>query len=228
MSNDATFETLKDHIKSHPEDLERLILSADDNTGAAISLPQRKFNLVSQKLDQAEAQIAEFIEVSRQNQNLFQLCHRLVETLQRPQSIHEVARVLERLLRETLTHHHHHLFVFKDAPREPCPSATFIETSSFERQVGGLFNPEKPVLGVIREAESEVLFPEADNPIASSALLPLNCEGLHGALAIGSESVDGFHHDQDTLFVSFIGDFLAGLLAYRYFPAQVSSERASS
>jgi len=228
MSNAATFETLKDHIKSHPEDLERLILSVEDNTGAAISLPQRKFNLVSQKLEQAEAQITEFIEVSRQNQNLFQLCHRLVETLQRPQSIQEVTQVLERLLQETLTHHHHHLFIFKNAPGEPCPSTTFIESATFERQVGGLFNPEKPVLGVIREAESEVLFPEADNLVASSALLPLNCEGLHGALAIGSESVDGFHQDQDTLFAAFIGDFLAGLLAYRYFPTQVVSEPASS
>ena len=73
-----------------------------------------------------------------------------------------------------------------------------------------------------------MLFPEVDNLVASSALLPLNCEGLHGALAIGSESVDGFHQDQDTLFAAFIGDFLAGLLAYRYFPTQVVSERASS
>ncbi|MGB1191045.1 MAG: DUF484 family protein [Pseudomonadales bacterium] len=228
MSNNVTFEALQDHLKSHPEDLERLILGTEESTGVAISLPQRKFNLVSQKLSHAEAQIAEFIEVSRQNQTLFQLCHRLVETLQRPQSIQDVTSVLARLLQETLSHHHHHLFVFKDAPVEPCTSTTFIKASDFEGQVGGLFNPEKPVLGVIRQAESEVLFPDSGSQVASSALLPLQCEGLHGALAIGSESADGFHRDQDTLFIAFIGAFLAGLLAYRYFPAQTASEHASS
>ena len=220
MSTDVTFEMLQHYVKSHPEDLERLILSVEQNSGSAVSLPQRKFNLVSQKLEQAQTQIAEFIDVSRKNQNLFQLCHQLVRELQSPQPIQAVTKILATLLQDSLSNHHHHLFIFTDPPEEACTATTFLSAEAFQQQVGGLFNPEKPVLGVIREAEAEILFPKSGASIASSALLPLNCEGLQGALAIGSTSVDAFHRDQDTLFITFLGDFLAGLLTYRYFSSQ--------
>ena len=55
------------------------MLEASPETNGAVSLAGHKLQLVSEKLALAEQQIREFIDVSTQNQTLFQLCHQLVQ-----------------------------------------------------------------------------------------------------------------------------------------------------
>jgi threonine synthase len=164
----------------------------------------------------AQKQIHEFIDVSTQNQTLFQLCHQLVQQLQKPQSIQAATARLGEILKATLDTRDYHLFIFQDKAEPDCTATSFVSQANFQTAVGGLFNPDKPILGVVRAEESKCLFPDLDHDISSCAIIPLVSEDLVGALTIGSQDSNGFHRDQDTLFIQFIGDFLAGLIKHRF------------
>ena len=217
MSDKVTYTQIQNYLKDHPDDLERLVLEANPETKGAVSLAGHKLQLVSEKLALAEQQIHEFIDVSTQNQTLFQLCHQLVQQLQKPQSIQAATARLGEILKATLDTRDYHLFIFRETAEPDCTATSFLSQASFQTAVGGLFNPDKPILGVVRAAESKSLFPNLDQDISSCAIIPLVSEGLVGALTIGSQDSNGFHRDQDTLFIQFIGDFLAGLIAHRFF-----------
>lgn len=217
MSEQVTYTQIQSYFKDHPDDLERLVLEASPETNGAVSLAGHKLQLVSEKLALAEQQIREFIDVSTQNQTLFQLCHQLVQQMQKPQSIQAATARLSEIFKATLDTRDYHLFIFRDQAEPDCTATSFMSQASFQDAVGGLFNPEKPILGVVRAEESNCLFPGLDHDISSCAIIPLISEDLVGALAIGSQDSNGFHRDQDTLFIQFIGDFLAGLIAHRFF-----------
>ena len=217
MSDQVTYSQIQHYLKDHPEDLERLVLEANPETKGAVSLAGHKLQLVSEKLALAEQQIHEFIDVSKQNQTLFQLCHQLVQQLQKPQSIQSATAGLGKILKATLDTRDYHLFIFRDQIEPDCTATSFVAQATFQEAVGGLFNPDKPILGVVRAEESNRLFPDVDHVISSCAIIPLVSDHLVGALTIGSQDSNGFHRDQDTLFIQFIGDFLAGLIAHRFF-----------
>ena len=143
--------------------------------------------------------------------------NQLVQQLQKPQSIQAATARLGEILKATLDTRDYHLFIFRETAEPDCTATSFLSQASFQTAVGGLFNPDKPILGVVRAAESKSLFPNLDQDISSCAIIPLVSEGLVGALTIGSQDSNGFHRDQDTLFIQFIGDFLAGLIAHRFF-----------
>ncbi len=217
MTDTVTYAQIQHYLKDHPNDLERLVLEANPETKGAVSLAGHKLQLVSEKLALAEQQIREFIDVSKQNQTLFQLCHQLVQQLQKPQSIQAATARLGEILKATLDTRDYHLFIFRDEAEPDCTATSFISQASFQAALGGLFNPEKPILGVVRAEESNRLFPDLDHGMSSCAIIPLVSEDLVGALTIGSPDSNGFHRDQDTLFIQFIGDFLAGLIKHRFF-----------
>jgi uncharacterized protein YigA (DUF484 family) len=217
MSDKVTYTQIQNYLKENPGDLERLVLEAIPETKGAVSLAGHKLQLVSEKLALAEQQIREFIDVSTQNQTLFQLCHQLVQQLQKPQSIQAATARLGEILKATLDTRDYHLFIFREAAEPDCTATSFVSQARFQTSVGGLFNPDKPILGVVRAEESKCLFPDLDHGISSCAIIPLVSEDLVGALTIGSQDSSGFHREQDTLFIQFMGDFLAGLIKKRFF-----------
>ena len=217
MSDEVTYAQVQHYLKDHPDDLERLVLEANPETKGAVSLAGHKLQLVSEKLALAEQRVHEFIDVSKQNQTLFQLCHQLVQQLQKPQSIQTATAQLGKILKATLDTQDYHLFIFRDQAEPDCTATSFLTQATFQEAVGGLFNPDKPILGVVRAEESNRLFPNVGHDLSSCAIIPLVSDHLVGALTIGSQDSNGFHRDQDTLFIQFIGDFLAGLIAHRFF-----------
>jgi uncharacterized protein YigA (DUF484 family) len=56
--------------------------------------------------------------------------------------------------------------------------------------------------------------------------VPLITDAPIGVLTLGSQEANNFSRDQDTLFISFIGDLLASLLDYQYFPSQMLEEQS--
>lgn len=224
MTEEITLASIEAFIAAHPEALETLILNFEDQPTQAISMIERKQRLLETKLADAESKITEFVDISRQNQRLFQLCHALIQTLLKPQPFADAALGIKKIFDDTLPTTPYHLFVF----RSPQPSDTdaietsFVSRKSLADQLGNLVNFEQPVLGAIRSEESAILFPNSDSVMASCAIVPLNTETPVGVLSLGSIDINGFARDQDTLFVAFIGDLLAGLLSYHYFEADIS------
>ena len=115
MSDKVTYTQIQNYLKENPGDLERLVLEAIPETKGAVSLAGHKLQLVSEKLALAEQQIREFIDVSTQNQTLFQLCHQLVQQLQKPQSVQAATARLGEILKATLDTRDYHLFIFREA-----------------------------------------------------------------------------------------------------------------
>ena len=74
MTEEITLASIEAFIAAHPEALETLILNFEDQPTQAISMIERKQRLLETKLADAESKITEFVDVSRQNQRLFQLC----------------------------------------------------------------------------------------------------------------------------------------------------------
>ena len=144
MSEKVTYTQIQNYLKEHPDDLERLVLEAIPDTKGAVSLAGHKLQLVSEKLALAEQQIHEFIDVSTQNQTLFQLCHQLVQQLQKPQSIQAATARLGEILKATLDTRDYHLFIFQDKAEPDCTATSFVSQANFQTAVGGyliLINP---------------------------------------------------------------------------------------
>lgn len=228
MSENITLESVRAYVAKNPDVLETLILDLEDQPKGAISLMERKQQLLTQKLSEAEAQIQSFVDISRQNQRLFQLCHALIRTLIKPQAFAEAAEGIKTVFEQTLSSTAYHLFIFK-TPENPAAvpvGSSFITRDFLSEKLGSLISFEQPVLGVIRPEEAEILFPEQPTSIASCAIVPLITDAPIGVLTLGSQEANNFSRDQDTLFISFIGDLLASLLDYQYFPGQMLEEQS--
>jgi uncharacterized protein YigA (DUF484 family) len=152
----------------------------------------------------------------------------LIRTLIKPQAFAEAAEGIKTVFEQSLSSTAYHLFIFK-TPENPAAvpvGSSFITRDFLSEKLGSLVSFEQPVLGVIRPEEAEILFPEQPTSIASCAIVPLITDAPIGVLTLGSQEANNFSRDQDTLFISFIGDLLASLLDYQYFPGQMLEEQS--
>ena len=197
---------LQNHPKffiDHPDVLADLELS--HSTGNAISFIERQVATLREQADQSRKQLEELIAVARENEQLNSRLHHLTLSLIDSASFEEVVDSLENMLHDDFRAEavELHLYNAAEADDENNP-----DLDGFRE----FLDSRTPRCGRLPKDQLEYLFGAQADDIQSTALIPMQGEGLIGILAIGSHSEHRFHPGMGTNYLSRLGEIVSKTL----------------
>lgn len=178
--------------------------------GQAVSLVERQVKLLRERNIDVRHRLGELMDVARENDRLFEKSRRLILSLLEAQDVEEVIASIEDSLRDDFQVPFVSLILFSETQRF-CNTRCASHTEA-RQAIGHLLDSGKTLSGVLRENELEFLFGEHAGDVASTALSPIQHQGLHGVLALGSRDPQQYRSATGTLFLSYIADALARVL----------------
>ena len=204
----VTIEAIEAYLSDHPEAVLSLKLKSTEGSNT-ISFAERRAEALEEKLIQTQAKLQELIDVSKDNERLFQACKACLIELIECRDIVDLAPTIEKSLGETFGVQAHHLFLFEDGEVSTSPDLTRIDQSALSRRMGSLFTTNAPWLGAIRPDEAKTIFPNA-NSVASAAIVPVRRnKQLIGLFCLGSAEGNHFHAQLSTHFLELLADVIA-------------------
>lgn len=208
-------EQVAEYLRQHPaffaeydELLPELIIP--HQRGQSVSLVERQVKLLRERNIEARHRLNQLMEVARENDRLFEKSRRLVLGLLEAQSLDQVIASVEDSLRNDFQVPYVSLILFSEANR--FTNARCVTHSEARDAIGHLLESNKTLSGVLRPNELEFLFGEPGQDVASTALAPIQHQGLHGVLALGSREAHQYKSATGTLFLSYVADALARVL----------------
>src|SRR5690554_6750174 len=166
----------------HDELLPELLIP--HQSGQAVSLVERQVKLLRERNIDVRHRLSELMEVARENDRLFEKSRRLILQLLEAPDVEEVIASIEDSLRDDFKVPFVSLILFSETQRF-C-NTRCVSHSQAREAIGHLLDSGKTLSGVLREHELEFLFGDQAEEVASTALAPIQHQGLHGILALGS------------------------------------------
>jgi uncharacterized protein YigA (DUF484 family) len=201
---------ITDYMESHPDFFERHpdllhALELPHQSGAAVSLIERQVKSLREENIRCKQQLSELVDVARENETLNQRLHDLVLALIETVTFDEVVNALEDRLHEDFQADAVELRLFSaaEADRESHPNL-----DGFRR----FLDHGKPKCGQLPKQQLSYLFGPQSDDIRSTALIPIDGQGLLGLLAIGSLSADRFHPGMGTEYLTRLGEIVSKTL----------------
>lgn len=203
-------------LKAHPEFFEQhpdllAEMSIPHATGGAVSLVERQVAVLRERNVELRERLHRLLEVARENDVLFEKMRGLILALLEAQDVPALAAALEDELRARFGSEFIGLLLF-DAAGET-GAAQSVPLAQAQEKVPGLVKGRQAIAGHLRADELAFLFGHEGTQVKSCAVIPLHHGQALGLLAIGSSSDQHFRSSMDTLFISFIGEVLARVLA---------------
>lgn len=192
-----------DFFQHNPELLTGLELS--HGAHGTVSLVERQVRALRQELTEQKQQLARFVEVARENDLLSQRMHTLTLALLNAVSFDEVVNVLEDKLHNDFQADAVELHLFTQAESDGDANPDLDGFRPFLRH-------GKPRCGRLPKAQLSYLFGTQAGDIGSTALIPLEEEGVLGLLAIGSHDAQRFHPGMGTEYLRRLGDIVSKTL----------------
>ena len=208
-------EAVAAYLRAHPEffvDHDELILELriPHQPGTAVSLVERQVKLLRERNIEVRHRLSHLMDVARDNDRLFDKTRRLVLDLLDANSLEEVIGAVDESMRHEFQVPFVSLILFSEARRYS--SARCVSHAEARDAIGHLLDSGRTLSGVLRPDELRFLFGEAGTQIASTALSPIQHQGLHGVLALGSPDAHHYRSATGTLFLGFVADVLARIL----------------
>ena len=208
-----------EYLKSHPDFFNHHAALMADLTvphasGSAVSLIERQVDILRDQNRQQKAQLAELIDIARDNEKSNLKIHKLTLSLLDCQEIDACEVVLDEHLGNEFSVDALSLKLFSE-PQADQPEHLFIELgTTLAVELEKLLNLRKPMCGFFKTLPLEELFEEKVEFIASLAELPLfvdknNC---FGALVLGSNNIRRFNTDMGTVFLERLAETLSYVL----------------
>lgn len=192
----------------HDELLPELIIP--HQPGQAVSLVERQVKLLRERNIDARHRLNELMDVARENDRLFEKSRRLILSMLEAQSMEELIASTEDSLRDDFQVPFVSLILFSEAAR--FSNARCVSHSEARASIGHLLDGGKPLSGILRADELTFLFGRHGGEVASTALAPIQHQGLHGVLALGSRDAHHYKGATGTLFLGYVADALARVL----------------
>jgi len=219
--NDASvtqyLETYPDFFERNVGLLAKLRLPHLRESSATVSLVERQVEVLRDRNQALERELAELMDVARANDALANRIHCLSQRLIRGRTLLETINAVETSLREDFDARNSVLLLFMEQARDlEGAVGRFLKAADPSDDVVKTFEPllqsGKPRCGQIRDAQRDFLFGKDSIEIGSVALAPLGTKGALGLLAIGASDADRFHPAMSTEFLTRIGELLANAL----------------
>ena len=204
----VTIEAIEAYLSDHPEAVLSLKLKSTEGSNT-ISFAERRAEALEERLAQTQTKLQEVIDVSKDNERLFQACKTcLIELIER-HDINTLASTIENSLGKAFSVNAHHLFLFENGGFSTSRDLSRIDQSKLSRQMGNLFSTSAPWLGAIRPDEAKTIFPNA-KMVASAAIVPVRRnKQLIGLFCLGSAEGNHFHAQLSTHFLELLADVIA-------------------
>lgn len=207
------------YLKKHPEFFNQhtsLVadLSIPHSSGSAVSLIERQVDILRQQNKQQKIQLAELIEIARDNEQSNQRIHKLTISLLDCHGIDACEVVLDEVLGNDFSVDAVALKLFTE-PQTDQPEHLFAASgATLTQELEKLLNLRKPVCGYFKTLPLEMLFEDKASSIASLAVLPLFVEknNCFGALVLGSNNIRRFNADMGTVFLERLAETLSHML----------------
>lgn len=199
----------------HPELLERLEVA--HAAGSAVSLIERQVDLLRGKNLKLEDRLARLLENAADNEKRAASVHRLARTLIRAPSLAAVLAGLRSCMREDFgidevfvgvnanVYKRHDIDGF--VPLEP--------EGAIARAFENFLRTRLVECGPLDADKAKLLFPKAEQPVLSAAIVPLEKEKTLGLLALGAREAERFQPRQGKLFLEMTADLVAAALRAR-------------
>jgi uncharacterized protein len=213
LNDDDVVRYLRSHgdfFGRHPMLLTDLSLPHD--SGQAISLVERQVAILRERNIDMRKRLAHLVGAANVNDALFEKTRRFTLQMLDAADIDEVDEVIARTLIEDFAADEARCFVthpnqFRSRQHTVyCVSAQQLPTNPLTQRDG-------ISCGMLRRDEFERLFGVSERSDGSATLIELRHGDLLGVLAIGSNDPKRFSADMGTLFIRYIGDVLARVLA---------------
>ncbi|MCY1274057.1 hypothetical protein D9M68_214520 [compost metagenome] len=208
-------EQVAEYLRQHPEffvDHDELIpeMRIPHESGDAVSLVERQVRLLRERNIEMRHRLAQLMDVARDNDRLFDKTRRLVLDLLDATSLEDVVGTVEDSLRHEFQIPHVGFILFSDSS---LPVGRSVSSGEAHQAIGGLLSGGKTICGALRPHELAFLFGEEEREkVGSAAVVPLNFQGLHGVLAIGSPDPQHYKSSLGTLFLGYIAEVLSRVL----------------
>ena len=178
----------------------------------AVSLVEKQLEVLRERQMVTNKTINEFVENAARNKDIFDKSHKLVLDLVSAKHISEFCSALENSLKHGFGCRTNSLILFGQKKRTN-RFVSQVPLKTAKDRLDDLMQRDAPTLGILSSKQLEFLFNEQSPEVKSAAVLTLRDENTHlGILAIGSERIEYFTRDMDTLFVEFIASALEKLL----------------
>lgn len=199
----------------HPQLLETLELS--HSAGSAVSLIERQVELLRGKNARLEAHLNRLIDTARDNESRADNVLRLARNLIRAPSLASIVVGLRASMREDFDVDE--VFVGLNAgayKRHDIEGMVPIEAGGpIARAYDNFIRTRLIECGPIAEDKARLLFPKADKPVLSAAVVPLEKEKNLGMLALGSREAERFKPRQGKLFLEMTAELVAAAVRAR-------------
>jgi uncharacterized protein YigA (DUF484 family) len=208
LDNDIVAEYLsnnKNFFSQNPELLHFLELPHE--SGTATSLVERQVAILRERNIDTRKRLTALLEAAATNDRLFQKTRKLSLALMDASTPAELDDVLaENLIADFEADHAVVYLLGSHIPEQPHILNLSTEDSA---PIAGLFSHTGPSCGTYRSAEYAQLFNDHSfRAPGSAALVPMQCQDLNAALAIGSADPNRFSREMGTIFLEFIGEVL--------------------
>jgi uncharacterized protein YigA (DUF484 family) len=209
-----TEQAVADYLRHNPDFFERHIymlksLRVPHPTGAAVSLIERQVDVLRNENRELSRQLADMIEVARENDQVSARMQRLALALMGTCSLSEALEALSSALREDFDTDFVEIRVIH--PQQPsdsrCPQLV-QESDPGLAAFENFFAAAQPLCGRLRNEQLEYLFGESGQDVCSTALIPFRNTDLRGMVAVGSHDRDRFQAGMGTLFLGYLGELV--------------------
>lgn len=208
------------YLKDHPEFFEQYtdvvadVFIPHPHGGRAISIGERQILTLRERGKQLENKLGELIQFGEENDALGEKVHRLTLALIAARDAHALLHAAAFNLREDFAVPHVVLRVWHAGATGAAPEFSASEsTCTF---AAGLLHPH---CGPLAMADTAAFFGEAAPLLKSFAYVPLRGRDTFGLLALASEDVQRFYPEMGTLYLTRIGEVVAGCLLRHLDPA---------
>lgn len=211
-----TEEQVIAYLKGHPEffiDQDDLLaqMRIPHTRGSSISLVERQVTVLRERNTEMYNRLARLMDVARDNDRLFDKVRRLVLEVLDVQTLDELVGVVDDSLRHSFKVPFSGLILFSDKQISVGRSSSLKVA---QQHISGLLVGGKAFCGVLRPKQLEFLFgDEQAAQIKSAAVVALDYHGIQGVLAVGSTDQQHYSNNVDTLFLTYLADVLARVLA---------------
>lgn len=208
-------EQVAEYLRQHPAffvEHDELIpeLLIPHQSGQAVSLVERQVKLLRERNIDVRHRLGQLMDVARENDRLFEKSRRLILSLLESQDMEEIIASIEDSLRNDFQVPFVSLILFSETQR--FSNTRCVSHSEARESIGQLLDSGNTISGILRSHELAFLFGEQGSQVSSAALAPIQHQGLHGVLALGSRDPQQYRSATGTLFLSYIADALARVL----------------
>jgi uncharacterized protein YigA (DUF484 family) len=214
QQNALTSDQVADYLRTNPEFFSDHLELLEDlliphPSGNAVSLISKQLEILRNRNQEMETQLASLIEIAKSNDTSFNRMHKLTLALLETSTLEEAVASLEEVLSGYFMTDFVAVRIITSKPDAALPHL-FLEPDSAEmEQFLPILAADQPKCGRPTLAQAKVLFGAAALEVQSAAIIPMRFADMSGVLAIGSRSNERFHYSMGSFFLTHMSEIIS-------------------